>query len=398
MNTKSIALTFALSAMMISCGKKEQQPQGMNTTPSLPVTEISTKSVTGFTAFPVSIEGKVNNDVRAKIQGYITQVFVDEGQVVSKGQPLFKLETNVLNENANAAKSGVTAALASVKAAEASVRASQVEVDKLVPLVEKNIISNVQLETAKANLMRSQSQLSQAQAAYQQAKANYSGVQANIDFSVVRSPISGVVGAIHFREGSLVGPSDPNPITSVSQVGDVYAYFSMNESEYFNFLNSTEGKNISEKLKNIPAVELVLANGQMYSEKGKIETVTGQINPQTGTIQFRATFPNKDRLLSNGNSGTLRIPKEFGDALVIPETATYEQQGYTYVFVVEKDTAYNKIIEIEDRINNLAIIKSGLKKGDKIVVEGMGKLKDKTLIAPQMVPFDSVTKPIVPVF
>jgi membrane fusion protein (multidrug efflux system) len=398
MNTKSVALSFLFSALLFSCGKKEQQPQGMNAAPSLPVTEISNKEVTGYTAFPVNIEGKVNNDVRAKIQGYIIQVFVDEGQIVSKGQPLFKLETNVLSQNANAAKSGVTAAQASVKAAEASVRAAQVEVDKLVPLVEKNIISNVQLETAKANLMRAQSQLSQAQASYQQAKANFSGIQANIDFSVVRSPISGVVGAINFREGSLVGPSDPNPITSVSQVGDVYAYFSMNESEYFNFLNSTEGKNVAEKLKNIPEVELVLANGQLYAEKGKIQTVTGQINPQTGTIQFRASFPNKDRMLSNGNSGTIRIPKPYGDALVIPETATYEQQGYTYVFVVEKDTAYNRIIEIEDRIDNLAIVKSGLKKGDKIVVEGMGKLKDKSPIAPQMVPFDSVTKPIKPVF
>src|SRR5690606_16925447 len=138
---------------LFSCGKDEQQPQGMNAAPSLPVTEITTKEVTGFTAFPVNIEGKVNNEVRAKIQGYITQVFVDEGQIVSKGQPLFKLETNVLSQNANAAKSGMTAAQASVKAAEASVKAAQVEVDKLVPLVEKNIISNVQLETAKANLM-----------------------------------------------------------------------------------------------------------------------------------------------------------------------------------------------------------------------------------------------------
>src|SRR5690606_32497816 len=145
---------------------------------------------------------------------------------------------------------------------------------------------------AKDNLSRAQGQLEQARAAYQQAQANYSGVQANIDFGVVRSPISGVVGAINFREGSLVGPADQTPITTVSETGEVYAYFSMNEREYFDFLANTEGKNISEKLKNIPEVELVLANGQVYSEKGKIKTVTGQINPQTGTIQFRATFAN----------------------------------------------------------------------------------------------------------
>lgn len=397
MNTRSIAMTLLLSTFMISCGKKEQQQAGPQIA-SLPVTEISTLDVTGYTSFPVNIEGKVNNEVRAKIQGYITQVFVDEGQIVSKGQPLFKLETNVLNENASAAKSGISAAQASVEAAKASVKAAQVEVDKLIPLVEKNIISNVQLETAKANLSRAQGQLAQAQAAYQQAKANYSSIQANIDFSVVRSPISGVVGAINFREGSLVGPSDPTPMTVVSQVGDVYAYFSMNESEYFDFLKDTPGQNVKEKLKNLPEVELVLANGQIYNEKGKIQTVTGQINPQTGTILFRASFPNKDRLLSNGNSGTIRIPKAYGESLVVPEKATFEQQGYTYVYRVENDTVHSTIVEILDRVNNLAVVKSGLKKGDKIVVEGMGKLRDKAPIKPQMVDFKEVTKPIQQVF
>src|SRR5690606_6457951 len=201
----------------------------------------------------------------------------------------------------------------------------------------------------------------------------------------------------NFREGSLVGPADQTPITTVSETGEVYAYFSMNEREYFDFLANTEGKNISEKLKNIPEVELVLANGQVYSEKGKIKTVTGQINPQTGTIQFRATFANKDRLLSNENSGTLRIPKAYPDALVVPETATFEQQGITYVFKVKNDTVYNSIIEVEDRVDNLAIIKSGLQKGDIIVVQGTGKLRDRSPIQAQKVNFDSIIAPIKPV-
>jgi len=395
MKTKSILLSLLTAFVLHSCGKKQEQPQMPPT--AVPVAEIGTKSVQGYTAFPVNIEGKVNNDVRAKISGYITQVYVDEGQIVSKGQPLFKLETNVQAQDANAAKSGIGAAQANISAAQASVNAAQVEVDKLVPLVEKKIISNVQLETAKANLSRAQGQLEQARAAYQQAQANYSGVQANIDFGVVRSPISGVVGAINFREGSLVGPADQTPITTVSETGEVYAYFSMNEREYFDFLANTEGKNISEKLKNIPEVELVLANGQVYSEKGKIKTVTGQINPQTGTIQFRATFANKDRLLSNGNSGTLRIPKAYPDALVVPETATFEQQGITYVFKVKNDTVYNSIIEVEDRVDNLAIIKSGLQKGDIIVVQGTGKLRDRSPIQAQKVNFDSIIAPIKPV-
>lgn len=395
MKTKSIILPLLTALLLLSCGKKQEQPQPQVL--AVPVAEIGTKSIQGYTAFPVSIEGKVNNDVRAKIQGYITQVFVDEGQYVTKGQPLFKLETNVQAQDANAAKSGIGAAQANINAAQASVNAAQVEVNKLIPLVEKNIISNVQLETAKANLSRAQGQLEQARAAYQQAKANYSGIQANIDFGIVRSPISGIVGAINFREGSLVGPADQTPITTVSETGEVYAYFSMNEREYFDFLKNTEGKSVNEKLKNIPEVDLVLANGQVYGEKGKIKTVTGQINPQTGTIQFRATFANKDRLLSNGNSGTLRIPKDYPDALIVPETATFEQQGITYVFKVKNDTVYNTIVEIEDRVDNLAVIKSGLQKGDKIVVKGIGKLRDKTPIKPQPVDFDSIISPIKPV-
>lgn len=397
MKNKIAISAFALSlAFFVSC-KNEQQPQGAPTL-SLPVAETAQRDMVGYQAFPVSIEGKVNNAVRAKISGYITQVYVDEGQVVKAGQPLFKLETTVQAQDANAAKSGISAAKANVNAAQAAVNAAQVEVDKLVPLVEKNIISNVQLETAKANLMRAEGQLAQARAAQQQAQASYSGIQANIDFGVVRSPISGIVGAINFREGSLVGPSDPTPITTVSEVGDVYAYFSMNESEYLDFLNETEGNTVQEKLKNIPEVDLVLANGQLYNEKGKIQTVTGQINPQTGTIQFRATFSNKARLLSNGNSGTVRIPKSYPNAVIIPETATYEQQGFTYVYRVENDTVHNTIIQIEDRVDNLAIVKSGLKKGDKIVVQGMGKLRDKAPIQPQMVNFDSIARPIQPVF
>jgi len=394
MRTSIIIASFGLFTLA-SCNKSEQ---GAPPPPALPVVEVATKDMTGYQSYPVNIEGKINNAVRAKISGYIKEVYIDEGQPVTKGQPLFRLETNVQSQDANAAKAGISAAQASVNAAQAAVNAAQVEVDKLIPLVEKNIISNVQLETAKANLVRMQSQYEQANAAYQQSKATYSGVQANIDFSVVRSPVSGVVGAINFREGSLVGPSDTMPITNVSEVSEVYAYFSMNESEYLDFLSGTEGKSVKEKLNNIPPVELILANGETYEEKGTIQTVTGQINPQTGTIQFRASFPNKDRLLSNGNSGTIRIPKLYKDATVIPESATFEQQGLVYVYKVEKDTVQATTIQVTERAHNLAIIESGLKKGDQVVALGVGKLKSGTAIKSIPTPLDSIVNPIQPIF
>lgn len=378
-----------------SCQKEEPQAPPPA---SLPVIEATQRDMTAYQTFPVSIEGKVNNAVRAKISGYITQVFVDEGQFVSKGQPLFKLETNVQAQDANAARSGINAAQANIAAAQAAVNAAQVEVDKLIPLVEKKIISNVQLETAKANLMRAQGQLAQATASKQQAQAAYSGIQANIDFGVVRSPISGIVGAINFREGSLVGPSDPTPITTVSETGEVYAYFSMNEREYLDFLSDTEGKTVQEKLKNIPEVELIMANDETYPEKGKIQTVTGQINPQTGTIQFRASFANKNGLLSNGNSGIIRIPKSYKNAVIVPESATFEQQGLVYVYTIEKDTARATKVEIQARANNFALIKSGIKPGDKIIAKGTGKVKSGTPVNSIPTNIDSVANAIQPIF
>ncbi|WP_171622068.1 efflux RND transporter periplasmic adaptor subunit [Empedobacter stercoris] len=412
MKNVNVMMVGALAIALSSCGKKDNAgAQAQGPTP-YPVVDVPTRVVTSYDEYPTNIEGVVNNEVRAKIQGYITEVYVDEGQYVQAGQPLFRLETNVLTQNADAARSGVGAAQASVKsaqanvnAAKASVNAAQVEVDKLTPLVQKNIISNVQLETAKANLAKAQASynqalaaVGQAQAGVTQAQANYKGAQANVDYSVVRAPISGVLGSINFRQGTLVGPSDPTAITTVSNTSKVYAYFSMNEKEYLNFISKSEGATLKEKLDKIPAVDLVLANGEIYPEKGKIQTVTGQINPTTGTIDFRVTFNNEAKLLANGNSGRIRVPKTYVDVLVVPEAATFEQQGMTYVYKVTKDTAYATPITVVERANNIAVVKDGVKKGDKVVAQGVGKLRDKTAVKPMPANFDTIVNSTKTVF
>ncbi|MFT3903728.1 MAG: efflux RND transporter periplasmic adaptor subunit [Niabella sp.] len=383
MNKSFVAIFIALAAVAASCNSKNQNPQAAPPALPYPVVQVEMKDITGYQTYPTNLEGKINNAVRAKISGYIKQVFVDEGQVVKAGQPLFRLETNVLSQDANAAKSAITAA-------QAAVSAAQVEVDRLVPLVEKGIISNVQLETAKANLLRARGQS-------EQARASYNSVVASMDFSIVRSPISGVVGAINFREGSLVGPADQTPITTVSEIGQLYAYFAMNEREYFDFLAAHRGNTVKEKLSNLPAVDLILANGDIYPEKGKIQTVTGQINPQTGTIQFRAIFQNQNGLLNNGNSGTIRLPKRHPNALVIPQSATFERQGIVYVFRLDKDTAYTTPIEVLDQVNNYTVVKAGLNPGDKIIAQGTGKVRDKTRVLPNIVNMDSLVSSVKPV-
>lgn len=369
----TLPIALGLLLMFSSCGndKNAQQAQGPPQAPTLPVVEIPTKTVTAFTTFPASIEGIVNSQVNAKISGYITDVLVDEGQKVRKGQTLFRLETQTLTQDAAAAR--------------ANVNAAQVEVDKLKPLVEKNIISNVQLETAKAKL--------------QQAKSGYNSIAANIDYGNIKSPVDGYVGSVNLRKGALVSPSSQIPMTTVADISKVYAYFSMNEKEYLDFIQNAEGKDVTEKIKKLPKVQLILANGSLYDQEGTIETINSQVNTNTGSISFRAIFDNPARILTNGNSGKIKLPKVYTDAVVVPQEATYEQQGGFYVYKVGEDgMATSTKIEKTAEVGNLYVIASGLQKGDKIVAKGANKLRGNTKINPQEMPFDSIAKPIEKVF
>ncbi|PTX44936.1 membrane fusion protein (multidrug efflux system) [Christiangramia gaetbulicola] len=365
-------LAGALS--LVSCGG--DQNSKANAAPAkqampYPVTEVPTKTLTGYTTYPVSIEGMVNSEVRAKVSGYITDVLVDEGEKVNKGQVLFRLETQSLNQDAEAAK--------------ANVNAAQVEVDKLKPLVEKDIISEVQLETAKAKL--------------QQAKSNYNSITANIGYANIKSPVDGYVGAIRLREGALVSPTSQAPLTTVSDISKVYAYFSLSEVDYLNFLQNNEGETVEDKIENMPKVELELANGNIYKEEGTIETINSQVNANTGSISFRAVFDNPSRLLTNGNSGKIRIPKIYENAVVVPQEATYEKQGKILVYKLGENNKVNtSVIEVLASIDNLYVVKSGVKKGDSIVAKGLAKLRPDTEIKPQPVAFDSIAKPIEQVF
>lgn len=369
-NTSYPVLLLVLLLLFTSCQEKKQAQQAVKAM-TLPVVEVPLKTISSYTAYPVSIEGTVNSAVRAKVSGYITAVLVDEGEKVRKGQTLFKLETQSLTQDAGAA--------------QANVNAAQVEVNKLKPLVEKGIISPVQLETAQARLA--------------QARANYNSVTASIGYATIKSPIDGYVGAINFRQGALVSPADPTPLTTLSDIDDVYVFFAMNEKDYLDFLQSTPGKTLQEKLGNFPPVALELVNGQLYEPKGKIQTVTGQINRSTGTVSFRAAFPNPGRLLANGNSGKIRIPRTYENVPVVPEAATYEQQGRVYVYRVQGDSlAVSSPIVISERVDNLVIVKSGLKAGDRIVAQGVGKVRNNTPIQPQPVAFDSIDSSLNVVF
>ncbi|WP_432411749.1 efflux RND transporter periplasmic adaptor subunit [Rasiella sp. SM2506] len=375
MRYKKIVMALGVSVFLVaaSCGTKEENTAAAQQAPpaAFPVTQIQNKTVTGYEEYPTNLEGVINSDVRAKVSGYIQEVLVDEGQKVRKGQVLFKLETQSLNQDAGAAK--------------ARVNVAQVEVDKLIPLVEKNIISPVQLETAKANLA--------------QAKAAYSGVSATISYGTIKSPVDGYVGTIKYREGSLVSPSDPNPLTTVSDISEVFAFFSLNEKQYLDFLQNAEGNTLEEKLANFSEVSLVLANGSTYAEKGKIQTSSGQINQNTGTVSLRAIFKNPNQLLTNGNSGTIQIPTVYENAVIIPQGATFEQQGNVMLYTLgENNTVSTSIIKVKSTVDNLYVVASGVDEKDTIVVSGVGKLKNGMTITPQETSFDEAIKPIATLF
>lgn len=364
---------------LVSCGNKDgakaQAAAGAQARVApVKTVKVPTGDYTTFKSYPTSISGIINSEARPKISGYITEVLVDEGQKVEQGQLLFRLETNSLTMQAEAAK--------------AQVNAAQVKVEQLKPLVEKNIISSNQLQTAKAQL--------------KQAQSSYQSVLANIKYATVRSPIDGFVGSIRIRKGNLVSPSDPKPLTVISDISKVYAYFSMNEKDYLNFLTTAIGETRAEKIKNMPDVTLLLANGDVYGQKGVIDAVNSQIDPQTGTISFRAVFDNPKGLLTNGSTGVIKVPNVYDDVLVVPMKSTFERQGRTYVMKIKRTDSATVVatqpIEIKDRTNNLYLIESGLKKGEEIVAEGAASLRAGTPVKPMPQPFEKVTEPLPTVF
>jgi membrane fusion protein (multidrug efflux system) len=364
---------FISAAIFTSCadskgGQQAAQAQGPQ---PYPVLEVPTKTVTGYTSYPTSIEGVVNSEVRAKVSGYITDVLVDAGSKVKKGQLLFKLETQSLSGDAAAAK--------------ANVNAAKVEVEKLKPLVEKEIISSVQLETAKAQLA--------------QAEANYNSIAANIDYANIKSPVDGYVGNINFRNGALVSPGDPTPLTTVSQTDEVYAFFSMNEKDFLSFMKTTEANSMEEKIENLPEIDLVLANGNEYDKKGTIETISGEINQQTGTVTFRAKFDNTNGLLRNGSSGTVKIPNVYENAVIVPTLSTFEQQGKTFVYKVQTDSSLvASSLNIIAEINKVYVVDGGVEEGTKILAKGANKLQPGTKIQPQPIALDSIVNSFNTVF
>lgn len=356
-NTLKFSIVILLIAVSVSCKKEQSQQQATGPMP-FNVQTVKKQDAVVYQQYSANLEGQQNVEIRPKVSGFIQKIYIDEGQIVKKGQLLFKLETATLSQDASAAK--------------ARVNVAQVEVDRLVPLVERNIISNVQLETAKANLA--------------QAKSNYNSIAANINYANITSPVNGVVGSIPYKEGSLVSGTIAEPLTTVSDTKNMRAYFSMNEKELLDFSRTFKGETMQEKINNIADVSLILVDNSIYEHTGKIETINGLMNKRTGSTEFRAAFKNPEGILRSGGSGVIQIPFIEKNIVLVPQVAVFEMQGKKLVYVVGKDKKVaTRVIETKGTLDLDFIVSSGIEEGDLIVVEGVSKLTEGQEIIPNTV-------------
>lgn len=367
LQTAAIIVATASFACLSSCsGETQQMQQGA---PQIATITTSYGTADLEKSYPATIKGKTDIDVRPLVSGFITKVHVDEGQVVSKGQVLFTLDQVQY-------QAAVDQAQAAVLVAETAVQTAQLTANTKRSLFEKNIISEYENQLA-------QNSLAQAQAQLAQAKAGLVNAQKNLSYTVVTAPSSGVVGKIPNREGSLASPSMVTPLTTVSDTGDVYAYFSLTEKDILEM--TEENKSLAAAIKAMPEVQLRLSDGTIYESTGKVATITGTIDSSTGTASVRALFKNSKGVLRSGSTGQVVIPHHMDSVIVIPQKATYELQDHKFVYVVGDSCKVASrpitIYSLNDGQN--FVVTSGLSANEQVVVEGVGTVvKDGLVIAP----------------
>jgi membrane fusion protein (multidrug efflux system) len=336
---------------------------------TLPVVAVNSSLETTYMDYPAAIEGAVDLEIRPQVSGSLEKIYVNEGAQVSKGQILFKINEQPFKEALNNAK-------ASLMAAKAAQLNTQLEIDKLTPLVANKVVSDYQLKSAKASY-------ASATANVEQAKAAVSTANINLSYTVIKAPVSGFVGRLPKKQGSLVSSTDISPLTLLSDAHEVHIYFSLSEEDFIGFNTNYAGSSMTDRIKHLPPVSLVLTDNTIYSQQGKIDMVDGQFDKSTGSISLRATFPNGKGLLRSGNTGRIRLGLVHADALVIPQSATVEMQDKIFVFTVADSNKVKKMpIVVSGKSGPNYLVKEGIKAGDKIVLSGLDRIKEGEIINP----------------
>lgn len=358
---------FALAAILSSCNSGETQNPSANTVVQLPLYIINAQNVHTYQEFPAMLEGRSDVEIRPQVGGYLQKIFVDEGDFVPKGQVMFKIEDHQYIEALNNAK-------AMLNAAEAALINAKLEVEKLSPLVRDTVVSPYQLKSARASVSIAEANKKQAEAAVTSAKIN-------LRYTTITAPVSGYITRLPKKQGSLVSLADPLPLTTLSDNAEIHAYFSMNETDFFAFGEKYAGSTPSEKIKNLPPLTLLLPDNTEYPQQGRIDMIDGKVDNSTGAITLRASFPNDKGVLRSGNTGKVRLGTPQQNALVVPQSATFELQNKIYAFVVAKDGKVVKtLLNVIGKTQNGYLVKEGVKTGDKIVYQGFDTLQDGAIV------------------
>ena len=356
---------FAATAVMFaSCGGGGGRPTfGDN---EYPVVAVGTSSTQMQTTYPATIKGVQDVQICPKVQGFITQINVKEGQTVGAGQVLFVLDNATYQAQ-------VRQSQAQVNTAQASCNTSKLSFENAQKLYENKVIGDFELQSATNSYESAKAALALAQAGLASAKEMLS-------FCYVKSPASGVVGTLPFKKGALVNTA--SVLTTVSNNSQMEVYFSLTEKDALAMSQAEGGQKAA--MGAMPNVQLQLADGSVYAHEGKVTKMSGVIDPATGSIQVIALFPNPEKLLKSGGSGAIIIPKSNSDAIVIPQACVSEVQNKKFVYTLGKD---NKVKYTEIKVDpqndgNNYIVTDGLKVGDKYVTNGITKLNDGMEIVP----------------
>ena len=358
-------IVLAVSAsLMSSCGNKQG---GLPQSNEYPVITIQSTNSEMSSSYPATIRGKQDIEIRPKISGFITKLCVDEGSVVRKGQVLFTIDNVQYRAVLNQAE-------ASLNSAKSALATAELTYNNKKELYNQNIVGDFDLQSAANSYATAKATVAQAEAAVVSARDNLS-------YCNVTSPSNGVVGTIPYRVGSLVSSSMATPLTVVSNIDEMYVYFSVNEKQILEMTRASEGKNVIEAF---PEVQLELADGSIYTQVGHVSTVSGVIDQNTGSVSVRADFANPDHLLKSGGQGNIVITRKTEGVIIIPQAATAEVQDKVFVYVLGKD---NKVsytaIEVDPQNDGQNyIVTKGLKDGDRIVTKGITKLTDGAEIKP----------------
>lgn len=363
-NRKWMQLMGVIGCMAWATSCK-QAPQGQMNNAGYATMTVTTADKELSTSYSATIRGRQDIDILPQVSGTIERLCVSEGEKVRRGQILFVIDQVPY-------KAALTTALANVEVAKATLATAELNYNSNKELRAQNVVSDFTLKTAQNNYLTAKAQLAQAEAQEVNARNNLS-------YTEVKSPSNGVVGALPFRAGALVSPSMQQPLTTVSDNSDMYVYFSMTENQLLAL--SRQYGDMDEALKNMPEVELQLNDGSMYSIKGKIESISGVIDRQTGTVVARAVFPNESRLLHSGASGKVFVPSVYKDCIIIPQGATVQMQDKTLVYKVVEGKAVSALITVAPISDGREyIVLDGLKPGEEIVAEGAGLIREGTQV------------------